>query len=417
MLDKKTSKEDKNEQKKKKKRRTKGEGTIYQRKQDGLFVGQAVVGYDSITGKLKRKTVYGKSRSEVATKLRKIGVLVEEGRFVETNMTVEQWLEIWMKDYAIITLRPRTVESYDMFIRLHINPYIGKVKLRDLTTNRIQKLYNYASRSGRHDGKGGLAPRSVERIHTVLHRALEQAVAERRIPFNPAHATVLPIRQNQKEVRALTREEQDRFEAELDNFRLGTAFYIGLYAGLRRGEVLGLKWSDIDFEKKTISVERAVLRVKDKETQKSELRIEPVKTKKSVRIVPAPDEVFIRLKEHKTRQAAEILKAGPMYQKNDLIFCTTLGTMIEPRNYNRDFSKIIKNAGIDNFNLHGLRHTYTTRLSELGIDPKIRQELLGHTQVKTTEGYNHVLWDIMVIAASRLNDYVQERKNPSIKEG
>lgn len=401
---------------KKKKRRAKGEGTVYKRK-NGLYAGQALIGYDPVTGKPKRKTVYGKTKPEVVQKLRKILVLAAEGNLTDTSETVEQWLDIWMNDFMINKLRPTTYESYNSFIRLHINPYIGKMKLKNLTTHHIQKLYNHASREGRCDGKGGLAPRSVERIHTILHSSLEQAVALRKIPHNPAGAAVLPVRE-QKDIRPLTREEQDRFERELDNFRLGTAFFVCLYGGLRRGEVLGLKWSDIDFEKKTIRVQRAVLRVKDKFTGKSELRIEDVKTKKSRRIVPVPDIVIARLKEHKARQAAEILRAGPMYQKNDLVFCTTLGTPIEPRNFNRDFYQICKNAGIENFNLHGLRHTYTTRLSEMGINSKILQELLGHTDVRTTEGYNHVLWDMMVLAADRLNDYILERKkNPSGTEG
>lgn len=401
---------------KKKKRRGKGEGTIYQRGQDKLWVGQAVVGYNPLTGKPKRKTVYGKTRSEVVQKLAKISVLVTEGKYTDSNLTVQQWLDIWLIDYMRNTLRPNTYESYEMFIRLHINPQIGKVKLKDLTTNRIQKLYNLKIKEGRVDSKGGLAPRSVERIHTVLHKALEQATAERKIPYNPAKATTLPPR-NKKEIRVLTREEQDQFEVALEQERLGTAFLVGLYAGLRRGEVLGLKWQDIDLDNYIITVKQALLRVKDKETKKSELKLDPVKTKKSNRTVPFPEELAVALKKYKIKQVQEKLKAGPMYQDQNLVFCTTLGTFIEPRNFNRTFSRIIKNVDIKDFSLHGLRHTYTTRLSEIGINVKIRQELLGHESSNTTEGYNHVLWEMMRMAIDQLNEYMKDRKNPSTREG
>ena len=397
------------------KKRSNGEGSVYRRKEDGLWVGAITTGRDPKTGKLKRKAIYGRTKREVVDKLAKISTQLQEGRYAESNQTVQQWLDTWLKDYMQNVLRAKTYESYEATARLHINPSIGKVKLKDLSTNRIQKLYNYKLKAGRVDGQGGLAPRSVERIHTVLHKALEQAVAERKIPHNPAKATTLPTRE-EKEIRALTREEQERFEASLDRERLKAAFMVGLYAGLRRGEVLGLQWDDIDFENNTIAVKRALLRVKDKETKVSELKLEPLKSKKSYRLIPCPEELITALRKHKAKQAKEKLKAGPMYQDQGMVFATTLGTFIEPRNFNRAFSRVVKNANITDFNLHGLRHTYTTRLSELGIDPRVRQELLGHENLNTTERYNHILWDIMKQAADRLNHYMQ-KKNPSIQEG
>lgn len=402
--------EDGNKGKRKAKRRGRGEGTVYQR-QDKLWVGQAVIGYDPITGKPNRKTVYGKTRQDVVQKLTKISVLVNEGKYADSNMTVQEWLSIWLNEYAKNTLRPKTYESYAMFIRLHIVPHVGSVRLRDLTTDRIQKLYNYKARSGRMDGKGGLAPRSVERIHTVLHKALEQAVITRKIGYNPAHGATLPLR-IQREIRSLTPQEQDIFEAALEGERLLVAFLLGLWAGLRRGETLGLQWDDFDFDQSWVKIQRSLQRIKDKDTGESKLRLDLLKSKKSYRTVPLPEVFMGLLLQHKINQDKEKEKAGPMYQDQNLVFCTSLGGFIEPRNYNRIFSRIRDKAGIENFNLHGLRHTYATRLYEIGVDPKIRQELMGHEKSSTTDGYTHVMLEMMKKATDNLNKYVLDRKKP-----
>lgn len=404
----------------KKRKRSNGEGTIYQR-ENGLWCGMATISYCPESGKPKRKAVYGKTKREVVEKLSKLTSLVSEGNYTDTNLTVQQWLDIWLKIYIKNALKPRTYDSYEMTIKLHINPQIGKVKLKELSTDRIQKLYNQKFEKGRIDGKGGLAPRSVERIHTVLHKALKQAVVTRKIPFNPADGTTLPDptlpTETQEKVRALTVKEQTEFESALEGERLEAAFLTGLYAGLRRGEILGLQWPDFDFEKSAVTIQRALLRFKDKETGESRLSLEPLKTKKSYRTVPLPEEFMFELKKHKVRQAEEKLKAGPMYQDQNLVFCTTLGTFIEPRNFNRTFYRIRDKAGIENFTLHGLRHTFVTRLLELDVNQKIIQEFVGHTRSTTTDDYAHVLWELMLVTAEKLNDNIQNRKNPSIKEG
>ncbi|HBK69856.1 MAG TPA: site-specific integrase [Firmicutes bacterium] len=404
-----------NDKKKRKKRRGNGEGTIFQRKEDKLWVGQAVIGYNPLTGKPKRKTVYGKTRAEAAKKLAKISVLVAEGNYTDTDLTVQEWLNTWLKDYMINALRPKTYDSYEKTIQLHINPQIGKVKLKDLTTDRIQKLYNQKFKNGRVDGKGGLAPRSVERIHTVLNGALEQAVITRKIGFNPSNGTILPIK-IQKEVRALTPKEQMKFESTLKGERLQTGFLLGLYGGLRRGEILGLQWPDFDFERSTVTIKRALLRIKDKETGESRLSLEPLKTKKSYRTIPLPEEFMIVLKEHKAKQTKEKHKAGPIYQDQNMVFCTALGTFIEPRNFNRIFYRIRDKANIKDFTLHGLRHTFVTRLLEMNVNQKIIQEFVGHTRSTTTDDYAHVLWNLMLATAEKLNNNIQNRKNSSPEE-
>lgn len=261
-----------------------------------------------------------------------------------------------------------------------------------------------------------VAPRSVERIHTILHKALEQAVMTRKISYNPAKGTTLPTR-IQKEVRALDIREQKLFESALEKERLRAGFLVGLYGGLRRGEILGLQWSDFDFEKSTVTIQRALIRIKDKETGESKLSLEPLKTRKSNRTIPLPEEFMVVLRKHKAQQAKEKLAAGPMYQDQDMIFCTTLGTYIEPRNFNRTFYRIRDYAGIENFTLHGLRHTFVTRLLEMDVNNKIIQEFVGHTRSTTTDNYAHVLWELMQVTAEKLNDNIQERKSPSTREG
>jgi integrase len=401
------------------KARGNNEGTIGRRK-DGTWAAAISNGRNPLTGKPKRVFFYGKTRKEVADKLAKAQGEMQQGAFVEpNNLTVGTWLDIWLKDYAKPHVRQSTWGLYEMLIRVHLKPGIGDVRLKQLLPNHLQKLYNEKFENGRADKPGqGLSARTVELIHTVISSALKQALREGLVARNVSEATILP-RNEKQEMRVLSFEEGQRFVGALDESTYGVAFAFTLGTGLRRGELLGLKWQDIDFQLKTLSVRQALSRVKayeDAGGAKTEVRLQPPKTQKSQRTIPVTDNLIEALSAHRLRQNTEMLAAGASYDNQGLIFCTNLGKPIEPRNFDRKFYKIMVDTGIGGAKVHTLRHTFATRLLENGVDLNTVQTILGHTQLSTTVIYTHPNIEMQRKATDTLNELFK-RKNPPKPEG
>lgn len=380
------------------KKRANGEGTIYRRK-DGTWCTQLTIGQ-------KRVTFYGKTWQEVAEKRDRAKNDLRQGTFVEpTKLTVGEWLDTWLDDYKKPRLRQLVWESYEVIVRCHLKPAIGSLPLKDLRPEHLQRLYNEKFASG-------LSPSTLKHIHLVIHGALQQALKNQLVVRNVSEATTLP-RGERKDIRALSPEEEDRFLEVLGEDRLGPAFITLLGTGLRRGELLALRWQDVDLTEGVIHVRRDMVRTK----QKGLVFQEP-KTAKSRRSIPLPDDVVTALKSHKIRQAQEKLLAGPAYRDNGLVFCTEIGTPIEPRNFNRKFYQLRKKAGIEDVNLHALRHTYATRLLEKGVSLKVVQELLGHSKYDMTANvYSHVSPELKREAVAALNGTLRPKKKPSVGGG
>ncbi|MFY9505157.1 MAG: tyrosine-type recombinase/integrase [Dethiobacteria bacterium] len=357
-----------------KRRRGAGEGSIVQRK-DGRWQASIQIGYNPVTGKPKRKYFYGATRKEVQQKLAEIAPKVQAGTYREPeNIKVAEWLTTWLNVYMKPSLRPTTWESYRYQVEGHIIPALGHLRLPQLQTAHIQRLYNDKLKGGRLDGKpGGLSPKSVKYIHTVIHSALEQARKEGMITINPAGAVKLP-KQEQPEIKYLTVAEAAIFLATAKDSKHFAAYFLALNTGMRRGEILGLRWRDLDLAAGQLTINQGLVRV----TGKGLIFQEP-KTALSKRVINLAPPVVQVLKEHKKEQAEYRLMAGGAYDEKglDLVFANELGEPICPRAFTRVFERLVKKAGLD-VTFHGLRHTFATIALEQGVDVKTIQETLGH---------------------------------------
>ena len=267
------------------KRRANGEGNIRKRK-DGRWEGRYTVGHDPETGKAIIKNVLGKTQTEVKEKLKKAieeNVGIDYGR--AKTYTVGNWLEVWYENYAKIKMRPSTYLTYHGYIENHIKPQLGKIPLNDLTTLHLQQFYKKLLAEGRVERieaqkqPKGLSAKTVRNIHQIISSALKLAVEQRLIARNPADGCALP-KVEHKEMKTLTADQLSAFFREAKDRGVFALYYIDLTTGLRRGELLGLKWSDIDLEKGDIRVQRQIGRIDGKIIEM------PLKTKNAYRTLP-----------------------------------------------------------------------------------------------------------------------------------
>ena len=357
-------------------RRAKGEGSVYQRP-DGLWIGALTVGYTE-TGRQRRKTVSAHTQKEALKKLRAAQRQADEGLPPsDDTIVVSQLLERWLK-HTRRHVAPSAFDNYDWAVRLHLVPVIGRKRVAKLTTCDIDDLIALKMDEG-------LSSSSVLRIRSVLVSALDQGIIWGFIPRNVARLSRPPKRIT-KEGRTLTPEQARRLLASVQGQRLETLYVLMITLGLRRGEVLGLKWSDLSTRKRTLSVERALKR------ENGKLILGDVKTKSSRRNLILPDEVLNSLGSHKARQAEERLRAGEVWRNSGLIFTTEIGTPIDPRNLHRDFVRVSEAAGLSRWHLHELRHSATSLMLAEGIPLKVVAEVMGHSSVRmTADVYGHVL--------------------------
>ncbi len=230
-----------------------GEGGISRHKGSGLYMARYTV--QTPTGR-KRKTLYGKTRREVDEKLTRAKADRDDGLIFDAdNLTVGRYLERWLTDSVRDTVKATTYESYERLIRLHLVPTLGRLKLKNLTTTHVRGLY-------REKLDHGLSPTSVQRVHALLHKALQQAVNDGLVPRNVTEAVRAP-KQSRKEIPTLTREQARAFLEVAKGDRLETLYVLAIHTGLRQGELLGLKWDDVDLDRGTLQVLRILSAAKD----------------------------------------------------------------------------------------------------------------------------------------------------------
>lgn len=378
------------------KKRANGEGSIYKRKSDNRWTGKLQIGFKS-DGSPKYKVIYGNSQGEVKDKIDELKGNVKNNTFVDANkITFGQWLDNWLNVTIKATVKDTTWLIYENLIRKHINPELGGVRLQLLKTRDIQKLYNEKMKGGRCDGKpGGLSPKTIKHMHQVIRGALDQAVKEGYIANNVADAAKTPRLVN-KEMKTFNIEQVREFlEFTKNNKRYNryyAAYFLEIYTGLRRGEILGLRYKDIDFEMKTITVVQQLVKVGSKNYLR-ELKTESSQN----RVIAVPDEVIKVLKEHQKNKAEEYKLLGyndievKQEMKEGLVFTNELGDIIQPRNFVRNFKGALKAAGLPDLRFHDMRHTFVVLSLQQGVDIKTIQSDLGHKEISTTlDRYGHV---------------------------
>lgn len=363
------------------KKRANGEGSIRQRK-DGRWEGLYSLNY-------KRKSVYGKTQEEVRKKLNKVLNDIDNHRYIDNpNITFGAWLDEWLEVYAKPTVKLSTYGSYESNIRIHIKPELGRIKLSNLSANTLQKFFNNKSAEN-------LSASSVRCIFKVINCAYKQAYKSGLVQRNICDMVILP-KQPVQEMRVLTLEEQQALQKALKGERLGIGILIALYTGVRIGELLGMKFSDIDFKSNTVTIRRTLTRLKvyDNPEKKTDIVISEPKTSNSNRVIPLQDFLIPLLKEHIRNISLEKFRVGQLYNDEGFVMCNEFGKCIEPRTYQDFFKKMLDKAGVETTHFHTLRHTFATRALENGFDVKVLSSILGHANASTTlNKYAHALPD------------------------
>jgi integrase len=383
------------------KKRGNNEGTIVKRT-DGRWVASITIGRDQATGKLKRAWFYGKTRQDVAGKLAKALMEKGHGTFVAPHkLTLGAWLDTWLTEYKQPKLKPVTLDSYEMLIRCHLKPALGHLPLRDLRPEHLQRFYNDR-------GEQGLSARTVRYCHTLLHGALAQAVKNGLVARNVSELTELP-RRVKKEMQTLPLEHlKTHLLPVLAEDRLGAAIFLAFATGLRRGELLALRWQDVDLQAGVLHVRQTLARVRNHHATGKEartrLQMQDPKTASSKRTVPIPPGCLAALKRHKAGQAEDRLMLGQGWQDTGLVFCRLDGKPCDPTEFTRHFGRVLRRAALPAIRLHDARHTFATLMLELGESPKTVQTMLGHSSVAITlDIYSHVSLELETRAAARLN--------------
>lgn len=372
-------------------KRAHGEGTIGQRA-DGKWYAALTNGVDH-NGKPKRRWVYGDTQAEVKKKLRALQRAQEDNTLVDpSKMTLQDFLQTWLKEISP-RIKPSTLQKYRQLVDYHLTPRIGKHQLQKFTPLHAQAMQR--------DIMEQVSPATAMNCHTCLKTALRQAVKWGLVGRNIMEA-VDPVRYRKKDISVWEPHHIQQFLQAASEHRLYPVFYTLLTTGLRRGEILGLQWSDLQDGR--LTVRRTLVVVANKATFSSP------KTEAGERRIPLPADTLQVLEQHKHRQALEKDLAGSSWEEGHLIFPTSVGTPIHPRNLEREWYKLIERAEVPRIRLHDLRHTYATLAISQGVDPKALAQRLGHAKASfTLDVYAHTFEAQREAAALSLADLTQVR--------
>ncbi len=370
-------------------RRPNGDGSIFRRK-DGLWAA-----YLS-TELGRRKYFYGTSREEVRKRLGAAIHARESGTLADSRgILLGDYLDQWLTDVVRPNVRPWTHKGYEVHVRLHIKPALGRIPLEKLQPVHVQQLINERSRTG-------LKPKSVRYVLGTLRASLNQAVRWGLISRNPATLVDGP-RVEQYEINPLSPDEARAFLASVKGDRLEALYSVALTMGLRQGEALGLRWQDVDLDMGYVRVTKQLQRID------GTLQLVEPKTKRSRRTLALPSSIRTALVQHRDGQRDERTAAGERWIDTGLVFTTTEGKGLDGTAITKQFHSKLEQAGLPQRRFHDLRHSCATLLLVQGVSPRVVMDLLGHSQIGLTMNtYSHVIPDLRRDAAQRMEDLINE---------
>lgn len=380
---------------------------------NGKYSWQIIVeaDIDPITGKRNRiyKTIKGGTKKQAEKIMIQMINELHEGTFIaEISQTYGQFLEEWLNTYIIPMKSPTTTKRYVEQVEKYIVPALGKKKLQDLKAIDIQKFYNsLAEKSPLSDNP--LSSKSIKNIHMNILASLGQAVKLDLIKKNPAHYVEVPKTKKYQAEVYTPKEVQILLENVIDtDMELPIALLVGL--GLRRGEVLALRWKDVDLEKGKVCIRRNMVRVN------KEIIFKDPKTETSNREIELPSTLLKLLQVERKRYLTNKLKMGEQFEDNDLVVCWDDGKCIYPDTLSQKFRRLIERIGLKHIRLHDLRHTNATLMLEYGVNIKVAQQRLGHASISTTmDIYSHVTEKVEKEAADKLDKGIFETLDIGIR--
>lgn len=372
-------------------RRGHGEGSIYQRK-DGRWAASI-----SIEG-LKRKTFYGKTRKEVQEQLKKALHEQQQGTLATgPKQTVKTFLENWMEDVHKANIRLSSYRKNKVLLNKHILPAIGHIQLQKLTAQQVQAFYTQKL-------KEGLSVSMVRGMHALLHKALDQAVRWKIVSVNVCDAVSQPS-ESRHEMHILNKEQAQKLLEAAKGHRLETLLTVALATGMRKGELLALRWEDVNIEEMSLQVKRTIAGQFNGEYRENE-----PKTASGRRNIVLPQFAIDALKQHRIRQLEARLLAGEAWVDRDLVFSNVDGDYLPLTTLYYSFQALLKKAELPPIRFHDLRHSAATILLSMGVPAKVIQELLGHSQISITlNTYSHVLPSMQQEAMQKMNEVFKQQ--------
>jgi integrase len=384
-------------------RRGSGEGSIYQRK-DGRWCAQVSLGFKP-GGTPHRKLLYGKTRSDVSESMKRV---LREQQMGLTITSERQTLTMFLNDWLENTVKPKnkqlTYRSYEWIVRTHLIPGLGRTPLVKLTPQKLQAFLNERHASG-------LSAASVKHINATLRAALSQAQRWQLVHQNAAKLVTLP-RSVRYEAAILSPAQSKIFLTYLIGHSHETLFTLALTMGLRRGEILGLRWSDLDLEKtQLLQVRHSLERVKG-----NGLKLSDPKSAKAKRELRIPQVCLTSLIAHRGRQEQQRLWAGTKWQEGGFVFTTNRGTPMRPEDLTNTLPTALKAAKLPKVRFHDLRHSCASLLFSLGVHPKLVQETLGHSTYQLTmDTYSHMIPALRNEVADRMDEIFSTTVNEAVK--